>query len=137
MPSLRSARLPALLQAVLPAAPARPVKVYAMDERRLGLHTIRRRRLTARGINPHRRAAAPLRERRSVLYGAIAPADGDAYFLGVPRLTAALFQRFVDSFAQAHTDTFNVLIVEAWTTDSLQTLTAYPFIMTAINALSP
>ncbi len=168
-----------------------------MDESRLGLQTVRRRRLTARGIKPigiHQQ-----RFENFYLYGAIAPRSGDGYFLGLPKLTAALFQVFLDAFATARPDTLNVLLldnsrchtptdlvvpanvvllfqppyapelnpaervwqvlkdalawecfrdlahlqarvvelVQAWDTDMLRSLTAYPFIMDALNALSP
>lgn len=167
-----------------------------MDESRLGLHTIRRRRLTACGTKPV--GTVQQRFENFMLYGAIAPRSGDSYFLGLPTLTAALFQRFLDEFAQAHPHTLNVLlldnsrchtaqvlqlpsnvillfqppyapevnpaervwqalkdklawqafadlaalqarviaIVEPWEAALLRSLTAYPFIMEAINALS-
>lgn len=167
-----------------------------MDESRLGLHTIRRRRLTAYGIKPV--GTVQQRFENFMLYGAIAPRSGDSYFLGLPRLTTELFQRFLDEFAQAHRHTLNVLvvdnsrchtaqalqipsnvillfqppyapevnpaervwralkdalawqtfpdlaalqarviaIVEPWEASLLQSLTAYPFLMEAINALS-
>jgi transposase len=168
-----------------------------MDESRLGLQTIRRRRLTARGTKP----VGTLQQRfeNFYLYGAIAPQSGDGYFLGLPKLTAAYFQRFLDELAQARPTTLNVLlvdnsrchtakevvvptnvrllfqepyapelnpaervwqalkdelgwhcfadlaalqarviaIVERWDATLLRSLTAYPFIMDAINALSP
>ncbi len=168
-----------------------------MDESRLGLQTVRRRRLTARGIKPigiHQQ-----RFENFYLYGAIAPRSGDGYVLGLPKLTAALFQVFLDAFATARPDTLNVLlldnsrchtttdlvvpanvvlwfqppyapelnpaervwealkdalawegfpdvaalparvvaIVQTWDADLLRSLTAYPFIMEAINALAP
>lgn len=168
-----------------------------MDESRLGLHTIRRRRLTLRGTKPV--GPAQHRFENFYLYGAIAPRTGDGYFLGLPKLTAAYFQRFLDELAQARPTTLNVLlvdnsrchtakelvvpanvillfqapyapelnpaervweilkgalawqcfadlaalqarviaIVERWDAAMLQSLTAYPFIMDAINALSP
>jgi transposase len=181
---------------VLPQAPQCPVKLWAMDESRLGLQTVRRRRLTARGTKPlgmHQHRFANF-----YLYGAVAPADGDGYFLGAPKLTADLFQVFLDAFAAARPDTLNVLLVDnsrchtaqdlvvpanvillfqppyapevnpaervwqvlkdelawqcfpdlaalqqrvvelvqAWDAEMLRSLTAYPFIMDAINALS-
>ncbi|HEY0769088.1 MAG TPA: IS630 family transposase [Sphingobacteriaceae bacterium] len=184
------------VQAVIPARTTQAVVVWAMDESRLGLHTIRRRRITARGTQPvgtYQHAYSNF-----YLYGAIAPRTGDAYFLGLPTLNAAHFQRFLDDFAQAHPHTLNVLlvdnsrahtaaalqlppnikllfqppyapelnpaervwralkdalawrcftdlaalqahvvqVVEAWTAGMLQSLTAYPFIIEALNALS-
>ena len=167
-----------------------------MDESRLGLHTIRRRRLTAYGTKPV--GTVQQRFENFYLYGAIAPRSGDSYFLGLPKLTTEWFQRFLDEFAQARPHTLNVLlldnsrchtthalqipsnvillfqppyapevnpaervwqalkdelawqtfadlaalqarviaIVKPWEAEMLQSLTAYPFIMDAVNALS-
>ena len=100
----------ARLEAKLPAERTKPVEVWAYDESRLGLHTIRRRRITARGTKP----VGQLQQRfaNCYLYGAIAPASGDGYFLGLPKFNAAHFQRFLDEFAQARPDTYNVLLLD-------------------------
>lgn len=184
------------LQALLPASGAQAIEVWAMDESRLGLQTIRRRRLTARGTQPlgtYQHAYSNF-----YLYGTIAPRTGDGYFLGLPQLNAAQFQVFLNHFAAARPQTLNVLLVDnsrahtaaalqlppnvillfqppyapelnpaervwralkdalawqcftdlaalqaqvvrivaAWTTDRLQSLTAYPYIMTVLNALA-
>ena len=168
-----------------------------MDESRLGLQTIRRRRLTARGTKPigiHQH-----RFENFYLYGAIAPANGDGYFLGMPKLNGDLFQVFLDEFAKARPTTLNVLLVDNsrchsakdlvapanvvlvfqepyapelnpaervwqalkdqlawrcfanlaelqtavvaivrdWEAEMLRSLTAYPYIMAAVNALAP
>jgi transposase len=174
-----------------------PVVIWAMDESRLGLQTVRRRRLTARGTKPV--GTCQHRFDNFYLYGAVAPGDGDGYFLGMPKLNADLFQLFLDRFAAARPDSLNVLLVDnsrchtahdlqippnvrlvfqeayapelnpaervwqalkdefawqcfadlpalqarvvelvqAWDASMLQSLTAYPFIMDAVNALSP
>ncbi len=81
-----------------------------MDESRLGLQTIRRRRITARGTQPvgtYQHAFSNF-----YLYGTIAPRSGDAYFLGVPTLSAAHFQLFLDHFAAARPHTLNILLVD-------------------------
>lgn len=173
------------------------MEIWAYDESRLGVQTIRRRRITACGITPV--GHFQHRFENFYLYGAIAPGSGDGYFLGLPALNAAQFQVFLDEFADARPQTLNVLLldnsrchtaaslvvptnivlvfqppytpevnpaervwrqlkdelawscwadlaalqtriverVQAWTADMLQTLTAYPFIMAAINAVSP
>ncbi len=167
-----------------------------MDESRLGLQTIRRRRRTARGTKPV--GTTQHQFQNCYLYGAIAPRTGDGYFLGLPKLNADQFQVFLNEFAQARPHTFNVLLVDnsrchtahklvppanvlllfqppyapevnpaervwqalkdelawqcfpdlpalqarvvelvpAWDAAMLQSLTAYPFIMDAMNALS-
>ncbi len=81
-----------------------------MDESRLGLQTIQRRRITACGTKPvgiFQHAFTNF-----YLYGAVAPRSGDGYFLGLPNLTADLFQVFLDAFAQARPHTLNVLLVD-------------------------
>ena len=84
--------------------------VWAYDESRLGLHTIRRRRITARGTKP----VGQLQQRfvNCYLYGAIAPASGDGFFLGLPKFNAAQFQVFLDEFARARPETLNVLLLD-------------------------
>ncbi len=98
------------LEVHLPTERTQPVEVWAYDESRLGLHTIRRRRITARGTKP----VGQLQQRFSnfYLYGAIAPASGDGYFLGMPKFNADHFQRFLDEFAHARPDTLNVLLLD-------------------------
>ena len=98
------------LEGTLPAARTKPVELWAYDERRLGLHTIRRRRITARGTKP----VGQLQQRFTNCYldGAIAAASGDGFFLGMPKFNAEHFQRFLDEFAQARPDTLNVLLLD-------------------------
>ncbi len=98
------------LEAELPAERTQPVAVWAYDESRLGVHTIRRRRLTARGTKP----VGQLQQRFTnfYLYGAIAPASGDGFFLGMPKFNAVHFQRFLDEFARARPTTLNVLLLD-------------------------
>jgi transposase len=101
---------PERLQAALPAEQGQPVEVRAMDESRLGLQTIRRRRLTARGTKP-----VGIQQHcfeNFYLYGAVAPQSGDGYFLGLPKLNGDLFQRFLNEFGKARPQTLNVLLVD-------------------------
>ena len=74
------------------------------------MQTIRRRRITARGTTPV--GTIQHRFENCYLYGAVAPGSGDGYFLGLPRLTAALFQVFLDEFAQARPHTLNILLLD-------------------------
>ena len=94
----------------LPPEQERPVELWAYDESRLGLHTVRRRRITAQGTKP----VGQLQQRFTnfSLYGAIAPASGDGFFLGLPKFNADLFQVFLDEFARARPHTLNVLLLD-------------------------
>jgi hypothetical protein len=97
-------------QDVIPPEHTRPVRVFSQDESRLGLLTVRRRRLTACGVQPV----------GSVQHvfawfsvdGAVAPATGERCFLEWPYLHADTFQLFVDAFAQAFPDRVNILLLD-------------------------
>jgi DDE superfamily endonuclease len=81
------------------------VRVCSQDDSRCGLLTVRRRRLPARGIQPGG-ARQPSFAWCSV-YGAVAPATGEHFFLALPSLNADLCQIFVEAFAQAFPDRLN------------------------------
>jgi hypothetical protein len=94
------------LQGVIPAANTRPVRVFSQDESRLGLLTVRRRRLTARRVPP-----IGVIQRTFAWFfvdGAVAPATGERVFLALPSLNADMCHLFVDTFAQAFPDTLNL-----------------------------
>jgi hypothetical protein len=94
----------------VPLGNQRPVKVWAFDESRFGLHTIRRRRITAYGT----KAVGRFQQRFDTfyLYGMVAPQHGDGFFLGLPKLDADHVQIFLDEFAQARADTLNVVLLD-------------------------
>jgi putative transposase len=98
------------LQAAIPATNSLPVQLFAQDESRLGLLTIRRRRITARGVKP----VCPSQHgfANFWLYGCVAPATGERFFMLLPSLNADQMQYFVDEFARAHPTTFNLLLLD-------------------------
>ena len=98
------------LQHAIPPDNARPVRVFSQDESRFGLLTVRRRRLTARGVQPAGLAQHTFEW--FYVYGAVAPTTGERFFLERPYLTAATFQLCGDAFAQAFPDSLNVLLLD-------------------------
>jgi transposase len=84
--------------------------VFSQDESRFGLLTVRRRRLTAGGVQPVG-AVQPVVEWFYV-YGAVAPTTGERFFLELPYLNAAMFHLFIDAFAQAFPDSLNMLLLD-------------------------
>jgi hypothetical protein len=84
--------------------------VFSQDESRLGLLTVRRRRLTARGVQP----VGPVQHifEWFYVYGAVAPTTGERFFLEWPYLHAETFQLFVDAFAHTFPDSLNILLVD-------------------------
>jgi hypothetical protein len=94
----------------MPATNTRPVRVFRQDERRFGLLTIRRRRLTARRVQPV--GHVPQVFEWFSVDGAVEPTTGARFFLERPSLNAERFQRFVDRFAQAFPDSLNLLRID-------------------------
>jgi transposase len=86
------------------------VVLWACDQSRFGLRTIRRRRITRYGIKPVGRSQYGYAN--FWLYGAVAPATGDAFFYVLPKLDAEYMQVFLNELAEARPDTLNVLLVD-------------------------
>jgi DDE superfamily endonuclease len=87
-----------------------PVKVFAQDETRLGLQPIIRRRITAYGVQPV--ATVWQRFDNFYLFGAVEPTTGDGFFLELPLLNSAMFQLWLDDFAQTFAASFNILVLD-------------------------
>ena len=86
------------------------MRVFSQDESRVGLLTVRRRRLTACGVQPVGLIQHTLEG--FYIYGAVAPTTGERFFLELPYLHADTFQLFGDACAQAFPDSFNILLLD-------------------------
>jgi transposase len=86
------------------------VRVCRQDESRFGLLTVRRRRLTACGVQPV--GAVQHGFEWCYVYGAVEPTTGARFFLELPYLNADAFQLFIEAFAQAFPDSLNLLLLE-------------------------
>jgi hypothetical protein len=95
-------------QRVIPAANSRPVRVCSQDESRCGLLTVRRRRLTACGVQPAGLVQPVFAW--VYVYSAMAPAPGERFFLELPYLNADTFQLCREAFAPAFPDSLNILL---------------------------
>jgi transposase len=86
------------------------VRVFSQDESRFGLLTVRRRRLTASGVQP----VGPVQHifEWFYVYGAVAPTTGERFFLELPYLNAETFQLFIEAFADAFPDSLNLLLLD-------------------------
>lgn len=95
---------------MIPPINTQPVRVFSQDERRFGLLTVRRRRLTARGVPP----VGTVQHIFAWLSvdGAVAPTTGERCFLARPYLNAEGFQLFIDAFAQAFADSLNLRLLD-------------------------
>jgi hypothetical protein len=86
------------------------VRVFSQDESRVGLLTVRRRRLTACGVQP-----VGLIQHTFAwfcIYGPVAPTTGERFSLELPYLNADTSPLFVDAFAQAFPASFTILLLD-------------------------
>jgi DDE superfamily endonuclease len=97
-----------------------PVKVFAQDETRLGLQPIRRRRITACGVQPV--ATVWQRFDNFYLFGAVEPTTGESFFLALPLLNSAMFQLWLDDFARTFAASFNILVLDNGALHTAKTL---------------
>lgn len=86
------------------------MRVFSHDERRVGGLTVRRRRLTAAGVQP----VGPVQHVCAwcSVYGAVAPSTGERVLLERPSLNADMFQIFLNAVAQAFPDRLNILLLD-------------------------
>jgi transposase len=84
--------------------------VFSQDESRFGLLTVRRRRLTASGVQPV--GVVQHVFAWFYVYGAVAPTTGERFFLERPYVNADMFQLFIDALAQAFPDSLNILLLD-------------------------
>ena len=82
--------------------------MFSPDESRFGLLTVRRRRLTARGVPP----IGPVQHvcEWCYVYGAVAPTSGERFFVERPYLHADIFQIFIEACADAFPERLNLLL---------------------------
>ena len=98
------------LRDAIPAANQQPVRVWASDESRFGLHTVHRQRITARGVKPigvHQHEF-----KNTWVFGAVEPLSGASHFMEFPTLTTPMVQRFLDDFAQAYPKSLNLILMD-------------------------
>jgi transposase len=101
---------PVLIQQLESRTAVSPLKVFAQDETRLGLLPIVRRRITACGVQPI--ATVTHTFDSFYLYGAVEPTTGESFFLELPYLNTQMFQVWVDGFAAAFPDSFNIVVLD-------------------------
>jgi putative transposase len=95
--------------------------VFSQDESRFGWLAVRRRRRTARGVQP----VGALQHvcEWFYVYSAVAPTTGARFFPELPYLNAASIQLFVDALAEAFFDSLNILFLDNSGAHTAQRLT--------------
>lgn len=95
---------------VVPPTNCRPLRIWSQNASRWDLMTVRRRRVTIRGVKPVGRIHH--QDANRWCFGCVAPATSEAYFQLLPKLDATNMQLFLDSVAERHRDPFNILVLD-------------------------
>jgi hypothetical protein len=88
----------------------RPIRYFAQDESRFGLHTIIARLITASGVKPIGKWQWLFKA--FWLYGAVEPKTGESFFLQFSHVDTECYQRFLKEFSNAYPDSLNILQVD-------------------------
>jgi hypothetical protein len=91
-------------------APEQPVRGFCEDDRRLGLHLPRSRRLTGYGVKPLQ-IVVPLYE-YYWLYAAVEPTTGEAFWWEWPCLEADGFTVLLRLFGQHYADSLHSMFLD-------------------------
>jgi len=86
------------------------VRYWSEDESRMGLHTIRRRKLTGLGIKPQVQVQWDFTY--LWLYGAVEPLTGEGFFYEFTHLDTLCFEKFLELFASEYPEDLHIIQVD-------------------------
>ena len=95
------------LDSVDPNPAKKGLKYWCQDETRIGLKTIERKKITARGVKPI--GLVQWNFKAYYLYGAVAPQTGENFWLEFSHLDGQCFQIFLDNLAAEYPEHLNVV----------------------------
>ncbi|HEY9847429.1 MAG TPA: IS630 family transposase [Candidatus Caenarcaniphilales bacterium] len=87
--------------------PSRRVRYWCQDETRLGLKTIQRRKITAKGVKPM--GQVQWQRQAFYLYGIVEPKSGESFFYEFSHLDGACFELFLNLVSQQFPDSLNII----------------------------
>ena len=86
------------------------MRYWSEDESRMGLHTIRRRKLTGFGIKPQVQVLWDFTY--LWLYGAVEPLTGEGFFYEFTHLDTVCFEKFLELFASEYPEDLHIIQVD-------------------------
>ena len=86
------------------------MRYWSEDESRMGLHTIRRRKLTGRGIKPPGKMQGYFTY--LWLYGAVEALTGEVFFYEFTHLDTTCFEKFLELFASKYPRDLHIIQVD-------------------------
>ena len=95
------------LESTTPNQAKNGLKYWCQDETRIGLKTIERKKITARGVKPI--GLVQWNFKAYYLYGAVAPQTGESFWLEFSHLDGQCFQIFLDNLAAEYPEHLNVV----------------------------
>jgi transposase len=95
------------LESTTPNPAKNGLKYWCQDETRIGLKTIERKKITARGVKPI--GLVQWNFKAYYLYGAVTPQTVESFWLEFSHLDGLCFQIFLEQLAQEYPDNLNVL----------------------------
>lgn len=102
--------MPKIVKSILKDSVYNDYKLFFQDETRIGLHTIRRRRITSKGVKP--KGLDQNGYENFYIYGAIAPFTGDNFFYDFNVLDGLCFEAFLKEFSKEYSDTLNIIVLD-------------------------
>lgn len=87
--------------------PAASVRYWCQDETRLGLKTIQRRKLTAKGVKPV--GKVQWQREAFYLYGVVEPKTGESFFYEFSHLDSVCFEHFLNLVSQQFPNSLNII----------------------------
>jgi DDE superfamily endonuclease len=84
------------------------VRFFCEDETRIGLKTIRGRKITAKGVKP--KGKVQWQFKATYLYGVVEPATGEHFFYEFTHFNTDCFQVFLNLVSQQYSD--SILIIQ-------------------------
>ncbi len=95
------------LESTIPNPAKNGLKYWCQDETRIGLKTIERKKITARGVKPI--GLVQWNFKAYYLYGAVAPQTGESFWLEFSHLDSLCFQIFLEQLAGEYPENLNVV----------------------------
>ena len=85
----------------------RRLRYWCQDESRMGLHTMRGRLLTLKGIKP--KGKVQWNFQALWLYGLVEPLTGESFFYEFCHLDTVCFEKFIELFSQANPEDIHII----------------------------
>jgi len=83
------------------------VRYWCEDGTRLGWPTVRRRKLTARGVKPI--GNLQFRREKYYIYGVVEPESGESFFRELSHLDTECFQEFLNDFSETYPQELHII----------------------------